>query len=216
MNKCLQLSENRPSQQLELLELKEIEEYLASHTTTIVCFDYMNIRSLFLSLAFLAVPIASAQACLGPQLEFSILLDKAPKNSYGASFDGRVKTTRVTDVGNTTIVRAIVKESSTHPLFKGRKMMFFYENTLSCGTFVPTDEIGFLMGRTLKLEPDILVVDPYQIRGVGEEELLTREQMQETLRTSSRGWGIREVYTGEGVIPLWKFYFENLDIESDT
>ena len=176
----------------------------------------MNVCSLFLSLVFTFTPIASANACLGPQSEFRILLGKAPKNFYNASFVGQVEIIRVTDLRNTTIARAIVKESSTHPHFKGRKMMFFYGNTLSCETRAFDGEAGFAMGRALKLTSDVLIVDPYLIRGVGEEEFLTREQMQETLRTFSTDWGIREVYTGEEVIPLWKFYFEDLDIESDT
>ena len=40
--------------------------------------------------------------------------------------------------------------------------------------------------------------------------------MQETLKEGSIGWGIREVYTDEGFIPLWKFYFDDLDVEEDS
>ena len=176
----------------------------------------MNVRSLFLSLIFTFTPVASANACLGPQSEFRILLGKTPKNFYNASFVGKVEIIKVTDLSDTTIARAIVEESSTHPHFEGKKMMFFYDNTLSCRTRAADGETGFAMGRALKLTPDVLIVDPYLIRGVGEEEFLTREQMQETLRTFSTDYGIREVYTGEEVIPLWKFYFEDLNVEPDT
>lgn len=176
----------------------------------------MNFRILFLSMVFLFIPVTQANACLGVEDEFRILLNKAPKNSHNASFVGQVKIIRVTNVNNTTIVRAIVRESSTHPNFEGKKMMFFYGNTLSCQTRAFANDIGFAMGRTLKLGTNVLIVDPYLIRGVGEEELLTREQMQETLKTFSTRWGIREVYTGEKVIPLWKFYFEDLEVEEDS
>ena len=156
-----------------------------------------------------------AKACLGPQFEFGILLDKAPKNAHEATFVGKVEITRVTDVNDITIVRATVKESPTHPHFVSKKIMAFYGNTLSCETFAFTGDTGFLMGKALKLDRDVLVVDPYRIKGEGEEEFLTRKQMQETIRTGYTGWGIREVYTGKEVIPLWKFYFDDLDLNED-
>lgn len=171
---------------------------------------------MFFSLALLFLFPVSAKACLSSQYEFSVLLSKAPKNLHNASFVGKVNINRVTDVNTTTIVRATVRESSTHPHFVGKKVMFFYENTFSCTTSTLANDAGFAMGKALKLGQDVLVVDPYLIRGEGEEEFLTREQMQETLREEAGGWGIREVYTDEEVIPLWKFYFDDLNFEKNN
>ena len=181
----------------------------------------MNIRFLFLSLLFLSIPIASAKACPGASSEINVLLGKAPKHLHNVEFMGQIEVTRKNQLANSSFVAmAKLLESKTHQNYKGQAILFLYSQT-SCGPHVRVGDKGYLMGNVMTIDSggfplNSLVVDPYKIRGVGEEEFLTYEQMQETLEMFSTDWGIREVYTDEEVIPLWKFYFDDLDTESDV
>ncbi len=140
------------------------------------------IRILLFSLTFLSVPIAPSEACLGyaSYHSESILLNKPPKKLHGATFMGKVKLVRVTNIDGKTIVRAIVQESETHPGFVGKKMMFISNPMWNfCGGYpdipVSVGSQGFAIGRALKLGSKILYVKPYKIseQGVFNINILT-------------------------------------------
>jgi len=181
-----------------------------------------TVKTLLLSLALLFLSVMSVNACIGPEEQFHLLLDKAPKKLFDAKFMGRVEITQTArDMeSGMHIAIATLLESKTHQQYEGQKILFLYY-TSSCGPYVRVGDKGYAIGNSTIIDAggfpiNLLAVDPYKIQGVGEEDLLTRELMQEILRSQSSGWGIRGIYTDEEVIPLWKFYFDDLDLDGDS